>query len=160
LRLEPTDEARIMAALEMIERNTPEVAIRLLRRMLSAPLRSDIAACVWNNLGMAHTFLGEMSEAFDCHGQACMAERSRLEPWLNRLVLGVQLGRSSESEAASKVVDELAEASEEVIKLFARAKRIQREQGQWSPTLEGRASARRLESASGAGTRRIVSVFD
>jgi hypothetical protein len=53
LRLEPTDEARIMAALELTQHGSPESATRILHHMLSAPLPVSIEVSAWNNLGMA-----------------------------------------------------------------------------------------------------------
>jgi hypothetical protein len=149
-----------MAALDMTMRGAPEGAIRILRQLLMAPVSGAIAASAWNNIGMAYSFLGEMVKAHECYAMACQADESRLEPWLNRVVQGIQLGMTKDACESGKMIDRFPSSHHCIVNMFSAAKRRQQENGEWQPSQSSRSVIRLLETSCGPAMRRMISVFE
>jgi hypothetical protein len=160
LRLEWSDEAQLMAALDMIESGAPLSAIELLKRLLTVPASKSIEVCVWNNLGLAYKYLNRLPLAHECYVSACTVGVERIEPWLNRLVRGLQLGHISDVRDTSLVVEEMAPSAPHRLDLFVKANLRERMQGIWSPTKASQESLEAIRLVAGPAVRRILNVFE
>ena len=160
LRLEPCDEARIFAAVDLMIRNAPRTAVQILRRVISEYPTADIQLHAWNNLGAAHSFAGELAKAHECYLLACSIQEERVEPWMNRLVFGIQLGLVDDACEASRAIDGLIAADHPLLLAFARSQASSRSRGAWKPSRQSGDTLSGLESRIGPSARRIALVFE
>lgn len=160
LRLEPTDEARIMAALDLIQGGAPEAGIRILVYVLGAPSSSSVAVSARGNLGMAYSFLGDLPMALAHYSAARRLGGQCLDQCMNCLVFAIQLGRVEEAREAALMIETLALASFAPVQLFSETRSILRRRGNWSPSAESLETIRKLSPCFGPASRRIASVFD
>jgi len=144
----------------MITGGAPAAAITLLQHVLSCSAAKNITVCAWNNIGTAYTYLDRMTDAHKCHAKACSVDEDRPEPWLNRLIIGVQLGFTVDARDVCRVVDSFAPSAEDLLRRYAESKRIEREKGEWCPSEASRKSLDVLQSTCGSAARRVLSVFD
>lgn len=159
LRLQPSDEARIQAGLDLIHLGAPEASIRILNDVLQAPASETIRSSAENNLGVAYSFLGEMQKAHQHHVAACDVGEDSLEPWMNRLVFAIQLGLVDDARIAAESIDSLALESHPAIDMSAKNLEAERLAGVWSPTSQSHASIRKLESRLGPAACKIIASF-
>ena len=159
LRLESTDEARIMAALDMIRSGAPDTGIQILTHVLAAPTSAAVAVSARGNLGMAYSFLGKPSSALAHYSAACGLGVECLEQSMNRLLFGLQLGQVEEVREAIAMIEALGSDALGPAECFARSRLTLRERGNWSPSIESRSTIRDIDSTLGPASRRIASVF-
>jgi len=160
LRLEATDEARIMAALDLTTGGAPKAGIRILAHVLEEPSANSVAICARGNIGMAHSFLGEIPLALKHYSAACSLGGECINQSMNRLFFGIQLGNIEEARAASLMMEAAASESLAAVALFADNRGILRLRGTWTPSSESREAVRRLGRYFGPASRRIARVFE
>jgi len=159
LRLQPSDEARIEAGLDLIHLGAPEASVRILHDVLQAPASASIWASAENNLGVAFAYLGEMEKAHHHHVSACEVGEDVLEPWMNRLIFAIQLGLVDDARLAAESIDSLASETHPLVVSVAKRQEVDRLSGVWFPTGVSHESIRQLESRLGPASRRIIAGF-
>ena len=58
IRLEPSDAARVLAAVDLIQRGAPRAALEVLHRVVAGFPEREILLHAWNDLGMSYSFTG------------------------------------------------------------------------------------------------------
>lgn len=160
LRLEPRDEARVLAALDYSQREMPRAAIQILERVIADLPRPEILMCAWNNLGTAWSLLGETGKAFHSHAEACSIVVDRAELWMNRLLLGIQLGLVEDVRRSARTLDDLISDDDPLIEGYAADKAEQRRTGVWTPSRESLELRIGSKLGTGSASRRIANVFE
>lgn len=152
LRIAPSDNARINAALGMFSQGHSKEAIDSLRVVLTGQPSDTHASLAWQNIGLVQSERKQMGAAHDAYVEAARSRERRGSPLLSAFVMALQLGDRGRAELhAARIADTLSE-SHESVELFVRGCRERRARGRWAPTDAGVELARslldRLDSVS------------
>lgn len=158
-RLQPTNEARILAAMDLAQTSGPRTALRTLQEVLrNQPSMSEVGSA-WDNIGFSWERAGDQQRAHDSFEEGCRAIPERASTQLNRLILALQVGNKPSAEDAARRLDDLVSSDQPWVNWFVDSAVVRRQGGEWTPTPVGRKLALALESQMGAVGRRIAHVL-
>ncbi|MFN0242646.1 MAG: hypothetical protein ACKVWV_07105 [Planctomycetota bacterium] len=158
LRLEPSDQARLMVGLDLTNRGAPRSALELLRRFMDDEPSDLYAAIALEYMGRAFTDINP-SKAFDAYKRSSEQPCGRVWSLLSRQVFGFQLGIRDDALVSSRMLAEHMSERDPVIDLFVDALTHGRRMHEWSPTPVGLDLARSLQDSLNAIGRRVADVF-
>ena len=91
-RLQRTDDARIMAAMELAYGSGQRAALEILHDVLSTDPMPNTWPSVWSHVGVAYSGLLEFEKARIAFKRVCTIDDCSPIAWLSRLALDMQLG--------------------------------------------------------------------
>jgi hypothetical protein len=159
-RLQPTQEAQVLGAMDLSQRESPTTAVRLLLRVLNDRPSVATAGCVCNNLGFAWNELGDLRKAFEALGEAMRFSEELALTRLNRLALGIQLGDECAALDANRELDSLIAADHPAVTAFVETALLARNSHRWSPTYEATTLVKMIRDQLGEAGRRIADAFE
>jgi len=110
-RLQRTDEARIMAAMDLAQGASPRRAIEVLADVLANHPTPSNEASAWSQVGLAYSRLMEFECARDSFRILCRLHPATAPAWLSRLTMDIQLGDVADiDDCASTLTDSLRHA--------------------------------------------------
>ena len=98
------DRAPIYVALELLSDESPRAAMSLLYGVLEDRPEASLRSYCWQNLGVSHHRLGDLSQALQCHERAMEGSELRPAPLLSAFALALAV---EETERASAHAREL-----------------------------------------------------
>jgi tetratricopeptide (TPR) repeat protein len=154
-RLEPTDQARIYVALDLLTSNKSHQALRVLNTVMAAfPSRSNKAAAL-DNIALARAQLEDLELALSAAQESASLCADRTTPVMHWLFYASCLGRKESAAAAASRLDDLIPSSHPGVDEFLTNLQWQQERGEWNPS----AYASRgpgIVSKGGSAAERII----
>jgi hypothetical protein len=158
-RLHPTHDARILAAMDLSQRDSSREAVRLLLLVLKNHPSRVTAATAADNLGFAWNELGKLDRAFSSVKAALEYAGDRVTTCMNRLAFGIQLGDEHDILESDRRLRELISPAHPAVEFFMTSAAIARIQRRWSPTDAAAPAVRGVQSKLGEVATRIADVF-
>ena len=159
LRLAPHDSARIYVGVDLVMRDEPRTAIRVLENVLAGAPSPLHASNAWENIGWALLETDRPAEALDAYRRAACAGAPRSTPLMNAFHVAVLLGETDEALRLGAELDELITAEHPSVAPFVAGVRQRRSEGYWAPTAVSTACLRRIADRLGPVARRCADVF-
>lgn len=159
LRLEPSDQARLMVGLDLANGDSPRTAIRVLYRLLADDPPDVYVAAVMESVGRAHDVMGAPSEAYEAYKESSRSPQARVWSGLSRFVLAMQLGRKRDVRETAHWVSAAVVHDDPSVDWFVGALTDQRRRREWTPTVEAVELAHSLHDSLNEVGRKIADVF-
>ena len=159
LRLEPTNQGRLLAAIDLVQRGSPQTAIRLALDVLDSHPTNEHAARAWECIAASHVKLGSKADAYraNCHGT-----RQVDAPFLmlmNRVLFAAQFGLEKDVIESARRLDEFLRPDHPALECFVSSQFESRERKDWTPSPEAVALANRVGDKVNPVAGRILNVF-
>ena len=158
-RLEPSDEARVLVAMDFTERNAPRTALRLVRDVLAFNPPTGVAESAWSIVGYCHSNTGGLEQSHQAYEMICKLDPERITAWMCRLFMCLRRGDREDALDASRTVNELAAGRESHVGRFLRSLKAQRREGHWCPTEDSARLAEVVKDRQGGTAGRIADVL-
>lgn len=158
-RLEPTDYARILVAMDLSHRGSPRTAVHLLLNVLERPVSEAVTVSARDTLGVAYAALGDMKSTHRSYTLSCASEHKYINAWMCRLFFGIQLGLRHDVQESSRRLEELLPMTHPALESYIRSLEQQRHEGGWNPTADSQRVLTTLRSSLGLVAGRIADVF-
>ncbi len=158
-RLEPTDDARIFAAMYMAQNGAPRASMRLLMEILRRPTTERLELSARSNLGSAYGIIGDLPSAHRCYSWVCAKDQACVGQWMSRLYFGIQLGLDQDVLESARTLDRSLRHGHPAVEEFVRAHICLRGESRWQPTRESYHTLKRVASHFGLVAGRIADVF-
>jgi hypothetical protein len=159
LRLEPTNQGRFLAAIDLVQRGSPQMAIRLAVAVLDANPTNDHAARAWECIAAAYLKLGNRTEGYRAY---CCGSRQVDGPVLilmNRLLFAAQFGLEKDVVECAQRLEELLRPDHPALDFFVAGQRQGRRKNEWMPSREAVVLANRVDDKLSPVARRILHVL-
>jgi hypothetical protein len=160
LRLEPTNQGRLLAAIDLVQRGSPQTAIRLALDVLDSHPTNEHAARAWECIGSAHLTLESRDEALDAYRHATSQVEAPYLLLMNRLLVAAQLGLDGDVIDSSRRLEELVSVDHPVVACFVSCQRESRKRNVWSPSRQGIALRHRIGERTSQLAGRILNVLE
>lgn len=158
LRLEPSDQARLMVGLDLANRGAPRSALTVLRHFWLSDPREARVAIALEYAGRAFADI-DTSKAYNAYKRSSEEPSGRVWSLMARLVFGFQLGIRADVLESSRMLAERVSESDAVIDSFVGALTTARRMQEWSPTPSSVDLTRSLQDSLNDVGRRIAGVF-
>jgi hypothetical protein len=159
-RLEPTNQARLLGALDMAGTNRQQTALRVARDVLTFLPTEEQAVRAWECTGLAYGKLKVFPAGHAAYQRASSIGADYLEAHMNRFVFALQAGKRREAMVSSEIVEEFVQPQHPCLHWYTSALRHRRNAGEWAPTTDANTLAAELKGKLGAVGQRIIDVLN
>lgn len=136
LRLHPTDEARVLAAMDFSHKDSLRTAIGLLGNVLEADPLPGVATSAWSYIGLAYSRLRDYDRSHRAYMMQSGVDPDGIPGWMYRLSMSLQAGDASDAVHSAAHIDELAAHGGMHVNRFVRALAERRRAGEWTPSVD------------------------
>jgi hypothetical protein len=159
LRLEPTESARILAAIELSHGLSPRTSLTLLEGVLARnPTRREQLSAL-THIGLAHSKFGAFDKARNAYRAACFLDESVLIGWIGFLLMSLQMGDATGSLQASQGLEQATQHKTCLIEDWAERLEIRRLSNEWRPTDKALITSKQIKDRLGSAGRRLADVM-
>jgi hypothetical protein len=159
LRLEPTNQGRLLAAIGLLQRGSPQLAIRFALAVLDANPTSDHIARAWECIAAAYLKLGNETETYRAYCRGCEQVDAPCLILMNRLLFAAQFGLEKDVIECAQRLGELLRPDHPALDHFVASQRQARRQHEWMPSREAIALANRVDDKVNSVARQILHVL-
>jgi hypothetical protein len=159
LRLEPTNQGRLLAAIDLVERGSSQMAIRLALAVLDAHPTNDHAARAWECIAASHLKLGNKTDAYRTYCRGSMLVDAPFLILMNRLLFAAQFGLEKDVVECAQGLEGLLRPDHPALNFFVASQRQSRRQNEWMPSREAIALTKRVDDKLDPVARRILQVL-
>jgi hypothetical protein len=158
-RIQPTDHARICAALDLIWRGQPEASVELsLEVAQHGTLLADRIAS-WRNAATAYEMAGDLRRALALAVTASQLASDYAYPALHAFALAIHAQQSREALYAASLIDTLSADFTPGLVAFALDLESRRTRGRWRPPAHSLPFIASIEHHIGPNSQRILRAF-
>lgn len=158
-RLEPTNEARILAGMDLETRDAPRSAVELLGAVLDTQPGPEHEVAAWNNLGFAYGRLDDHKRESRAYRNACTDDPFLIPAYLNRLLNALLILDTQDVMTVSRTLDDRVPPDHPAVERAVMNKRMRKIEAGWLPTEQARRFSSEIKDSLGPTARRIADVF-
>lgn len=159
LRLQPTDEARVLAGIDFAHRDSPWTALRVMGDVLASDPLPGVAASVWSCIGFVYSRWHEYGRSRRAYAKHCSLDPEGIPAWMFRLCMSLQTGDTSEALQSAQSINDLAPRGRLHVDRFVRSLAKRRRSGEWTPTTDALRLVPIIRDRIGDAAGRIADVF-
>lgn len=158
-RLVPSNQARLLAAIDYARGNAQRTAIEIARGVLTCSPKPDHRAVAWEVIGRSYSQRGHTRQAHDSYANGCEHAAQQYLMLLNGSMFALQLGLAESASEKLRRLTHMIPHDHPGVSTFIQAQVLAREEGQWKPSTEGQIMSQRLADAIGGVAGRIAHAF-
>lgn len=159
LRLEGSDQARLMVGLDLTNGGAPRSALRVLAHFVEGSLPDEQIAISFEYVGRAFTSIEATREAFNAYKHSTDTRAARVWSHFSRLVFSLQLGMKSEALLADDQLSDRVSHQDPAVDWYVRVLSEQRRGNEWHPTVAGAHLATELQESLSSVGRKIANAL-
>lgn len=158
MSLEPTNQARLIAAIDLALRGNQYSAIRVARSVLNKNPAQEHAVRAWECIGFALSKLARYTQAYKAYDRACAIGNQYLEARMNRFLFALQAGARKEALDSAADLDTAVNVEQPNVKWFLSVTKERQSQGEWTPTEGGKRLGSTIATDLNEVAKRIADV--
>jgi tetratricopeptide (TPR) repeat protein len=158
-RLQPSSRAMAWVGFDQALHDQDATAVRVLNELLTHCATLEAASASLANLGMAYSNLGRYAEACRAYRTSFERDPTRATALVGWLHYAIQSGAAEEARAAARILDEVVRAPRATFLELLRSYDERRRIGRLDISDASRTTARKVASAAGSVSGRIIDVY-
>lgn len=158
-RLEPTSQARMLAAIDLAAGGSIRYAMQLSAEVLSSHCAQRTRHSALTCMGFGWAKLKNLSKAHYYYMRASDLCNEDTVPLMNRLMFSIQLGDTEDTIRSSKALEERTCSELPAVDWFMQLQAGSLLAGEWQPTTDARRLTSKLGARLGPIGERILDVF-
>lgn len=159
-RLQPTEQARLLAGAALAFESSPLAAIRSLRAVVDHTSNRQSLCSAWSIIGMAFAAVSEPKSAHTAYRLACAVRDGQISPVFNRLLFATQVGNRDDVRATAQLLASLDRPQIDELEAFVSLQVHHVKHDVWKPTRVAVELVRGIREVTGGPARRILDVFE